>query len=283
MPALAPGRARRRPLRGRFTAAGARSSRAASRGRPRRRCAGRWRCGAARPWRTLASERFAQPEIARLEDLRLACLAERVDADLACGHHAEVAGELEARVREHPLHERLRGPADARPVPRRAPGRRAGRPTAAAYWRSSTASGSSPRQRCATSRRRSCARTSRRRRRRRRGRPRRADARRRVTCVFSRLASRRAAGPRARDPACVLERYQTACRAVCARHGGAVAELRSDACSPRSASGGHEDDAQRAVRAAELGCASAELPRVCARCGVSTGEVAPRAETVRRR
>ena len=54
-------------------------------------------------------ERFAAPEIARLDDLWLACLAERVDADLACGHHAEVAGELEARVREHPLHERLHG------------------------------------------------------------------------------------------------------------------------------------------------------------------------------
>ncbi len=52
---------------------------------------------------------FAQPEIARLEDLRLTCLSERLDADLACGRHAELTGELEALVSRHPLRERLRG------------------------------------------------------------------------------------------------------------------------------------------------------------------------------
>jgi DNA-binding SARP family transcriptional activator len=57
----------------------------------------------------VAHARFAQPEIARLEDLRLACVSDRIDADLACGRHAKVAGELEALVREHPLRERLRG------------------------------------------------------------------------------------------------------------------------------------------------------------------------------
>ena len=57
----------------------------------------------------VSHERFAAPEIARLEDLRLACLSDRVDADLACGRHAEVAGELEALVHQHPLRERLRG------------------------------------------------------------------------------------------------------------------------------------------------------------------------------
>ena len=54
-------------------------------------------------------ERFAAPEIARLDDLWLACVSERVDADLACGRHVEVAGEIEALVREHPLRERLHG------------------------------------------------------------------------------------------------------------------------------------------------------------------------------
>src|SRR5207247_432534 len=57
----------------------------------------------------VADEGFAQPEIARLEGLRMACLADRVDADLACGRHQEVAGELEALVLQHPLRERLRG------------------------------------------------------------------------------------------------------------------------------------------------------------------------------
>jgi DNA-binding SARP family transcriptional activator len=47
----------------------------------------------------VSRERFAQPEIARLEDLRLACLGDRLDADLAAGRHAEVAGELEGLVR----------------------------------------------------------------------------------------------------------------------------------------------------------------------------------------
>src|SRR2546421_3390636 len=55
-----------------------------------------------------AQRRFAQTEIARLEELRLACLEERLDANLAEGRQAEVVGELEALVREYPLRERLR-------------------------------------------------------------------------------------------------------------------------------------------------------------------------------
>jgi YVTN family beta-propeller protein len=54
-------------------------------------------------------ELFAQAEIARLEESRLAALEERIDADLALGEHAGLVGELEALVREHPLRERLRG------------------------------------------------------------------------------------------------------------------------------------------------------------------------------
>jgi DNA-binding SARP family transcriptional activator len=56
----------------------------------------------------LAYESFAQAEIARLEELRLAALDQRIDADLATGRHAELVGELEALVAQHPLHERLR-------------------------------------------------------------------------------------------------------------------------------------------------------------------------------
>jgi YVTN family beta-propeller protein len=58
--------------------------------------------------RGLAYEPFAQPEIARLEESRLAALEERIDADLAAGEHARLVGELEGLVREHPLRERLR-------------------------------------------------------------------------------------------------------------------------------------------------------------------------------
>ena len=52
---------------------------------------------------------FAQEEIARLEDLRLAALEERIEADLALGRHSDVLPELEELVRRYPLRERVRG------------------------------------------------------------------------------------------------------------------------------------------------------------------------------
>jgi DNA-binding SARP family transcriptional activator/WD40 repeat protein len=52
-------------------------------------------------------EAFAQGEIARLEEARLAALEDRIDADLALGRHGEVIAELEALVHAHPLRERL--------------------------------------------------------------------------------------------------------------------------------------------------------------------------------
>jgi DNA-binding SARP family transcriptional activator len=53
-------------------------------------------------------EPFAQADIARLEELRLAAIEGRVEADLEAGRHTEVVGELEALVEQHPLRERLR-------------------------------------------------------------------------------------------------------------------------------------------------------------------------------
>jgi DNA-binding SARP family transcriptional activator/tetratricopeptide (TPR) repeat protein len=58
------------------------------------------------PLTEFARAQFAQPDIARLEELHLACLESRVAADLADGR--DVVAELEALVREHPLRERLR-------------------------------------------------------------------------------------------------------------------------------------------------------------------------------
>jgi DNA-binding SARP family transcriptional activator len=55
------------------------------------------------------SEPFAQPEASRLEELRLLALEERIEADLALGRDADLAGELEALVARDPLRERLRG------------------------------------------------------------------------------------------------------------------------------------------------------------------------------
>jgi DNA-binding SARP family transcriptional activator len=56
----------------------------------------------------LEYEPFAQADIARLEELRLAAVEQRIAADLATGRHAELVGELESLVAEHPLRERLR-------------------------------------------------------------------------------------------------------------------------------------------------------------------------------
>jgi DNA-binding SARP family transcriptional activator len=53
------------------------------------------------------SEPFAGVEAAHLEELRLVCLEERIEADIACGRHADVVGELEALVARHPLRESL--------------------------------------------------------------------------------------------------------------------------------------------------------------------------------
>ena len=46
-------------------------------------------------------------EAARLEELRLAAVEGRIEADITLGLHAEVTGELEGLVAEYPLRERL--------------------------------------------------------------------------------------------------------------------------------------------------------------------------------
>lgn len=57
----------------------------------------------------LAFEPFAGAVVLRLEELRLAVLEERIEADLALGRQTELVPELEAIVAEHPLRERARG------------------------------------------------------------------------------------------------------------------------------------------------------------------------------
>jgi predicted ATPase/DNA-binding SARP family transcriptional activator len=54
-------------------------------------------------------DEFAQLEIARLEELHLEAIEERVAAELASGGADDLVGELQALVAEHPLRERLRG------------------------------------------------------------------------------------------------------------------------------------------------------------------------------
>jgi predicted ATPase/DNA-binding SARP family transcriptional activator len=55
-----------------------------------------------------AYESFAQAAIARLEEIRLAAVELRIEADLALGQSHELVGELEVLVADNPLRERLR-------------------------------------------------------------------------------------------------------------------------------------------------------------------------------
>ena len=60
------------------------------------------------PLADLTYESFAQPAIARLEELRLAAIEQRLDAELELGCHAQVLAELETLILDHPLRERPR-------------------------------------------------------------------------------------------------------------------------------------------------------------------------------
>jgi predicted ATPase/DNA-binding SARP family transcriptional activator len=56
----------------------------------------------------LADLDLAQPEIARLEELRRRALEDMIDCELELGHHLELVPEIEALVGQHPHSERLR-------------------------------------------------------------------------------------------------------------------------------------------------------------------------------
>ena len=64
-----------------------------------------WRGGALAD---LEYESFAQAPIARLEELRLAAVEARIEAELALGRDAAVVPELRELAGAHPLRERLR-------------------------------------------------------------------------------------------------------------------------------------------------------------------------------
>ena len=65
------------------------------------------RCGVGPRWPTRRIESFAQAEITRLEELRLAGVEERIDARLAAGEHLLIVAELVQLASEHPSRERL--------------------------------------------------------------------------------------------------------------------------------------------------------------------------------
>jgi len=57
------------------------------------------------PLADLEHEPFAQGAIGRLEEMQLAALEQRIDAELAIGRHRELVGELDELAAQHPLHE----------------------------------------------------------------------------------------------------------------------------------------------------------------------------------
>jgi predicted ATPase/DNA-binding SARP family transcriptional activator len=61
------------------------------------------------PLGDLRYESFARAEAARIEDLRLVTIEERIEADLELGRYEHLVSELERLVAEEPLRERLRG------------------------------------------------------------------------------------------------------------------------------------------------------------------------------
>ena len=61
------------------------------------------------PLADLALEPFAGPAIARIDELRLTALEDRIEAELQTGRHAELVPELQQLVATEPLRERLRG------------------------------------------------------------------------------------------------------------------------------------------------------------------------------
>ena len=95
----------------RFERLCAEGRRALAAGRPERAAA---RLGAAlEEWRgpalaDVSLEPFAAPEVARLEELRVGAVEDRIEAELALGRGAELVGELEGLVARDPLRERLR-------------------------------------------------------------------------------------------------------------------------------------------------------------------------------
>ena len=87
---------------------GARRSLPAMRSRRPPRSMRQRRSGKGRPLADLEFEPFARVEVERLEELRLASVEERIDAELALGRQLALVGEIESLSAEHPYRERFR-------------------------------------------------------------------------------------------------------------------------------------------------------------------------------
>src|SRR5215213_10373582 len=83
------------------------ASRAATAGRPTSAAREALALFRGDPLSDLADQPFADSEIRRLDELRLAAGELAIDADLAAGRHHELVGEIDALLAENPLRERL--------------------------------------------------------------------------------------------------------------------------------------------------------------------------------
>src|SRR5215217_3080008 len=242
-----------------------------------------------RPLGDLAYEPFAQREIDRLDDLRVAAAEQLVEAKLALGRHAEVVGELETMIGEFPYRERLRAQlmlalyrsdrqVDALQAYQDArhrlveelgiePGERLRQlerailaqdpalaaPAAQAVEQPAPEAAGVPPEA-----------------------PQQPSARRLVSIVFADIVDSTGLAERL-DPEAmhgVLDDYSDACSAVIERHGGTVESHIGDAVVGIFGQAAvHEDDALRAVRAAvELRAAGGDLG-LGMKLGVEAGEV----------
>ena len=61
------------------------------------------------PLAEFAGREFAEVAAAKLEELRLGAVEDRIEADLQAGRHRELVADLEQLVADHPLRERVRG------------------------------------------------------------------------------------------------------------------------------------------------------------------------------
>ena len=62
-----------------------------------------------RPLADFAYQEWARRETDRLDELRLAAVGDRIEADLVLGRHGELVAELEQLTAEHPYREALAG------------------------------------------------------------------------------------------------------------------------------------------------------------------------------
>jgi DNA-binding SARP family transcriptional activator len=247
--------------------AAARAAEGAARAEKLREALALWR---GEPLADLAYEEFAQTEIARLDELKLTALEERIDADLAIGRHGELVGELEALVARNPLRERLRGQLmlalyrsgrqadalgafqDARRVLREElgldPGAELQRLERAILQHDAEIA--APRAAAEAL----------------------APARRRVTLVFADVSAGEG------DPEALYARtrgFLSAATGAVERHGGRIERLGSDqVVAVFGLPAAHEDDALRAVRAAvEMRAAGRRDEGLEVQSAVETGEV----------